>query len=366
MKYFLASLGLVGVGVGLTMRSNAVRWNRNTRQIVERLKNLVPDPDMKTVTFEDFNLLPEPVAKYLRLALKDRQPLIRSVRIKQVGELRGLGKSQDNWMSFKASQLCSAMRPGFMWDARIRASPLIFLQVRDTYITGQGEGQVSVCSLVPLADEHGKQELTEGALMRYLAESVWFPTALLPSTRLAWTPIDTNKALATLTDDGTSVSLEFQFNAAGEVTGVYASGRYRAVEGKYVLTPWGGQHRSYEERHGMWIPMEGEVEWHLPEGTVSVWKGKIADVKYDDAGCENAPNEDKSALPETQPTAVFCGRCCRRSDSRTGRRTCNKCALAGLQQAGAADLGHPVPNRADPLCPNARADPLCHISPERA
>ncbi len=280
-KLTLAFLSLVGVGAGLAMCFNRGRWDRKTLQFVEALRHPVPAQETRTVSFEDFDQLPEPVAKYLRLALKEGQPLIHSVRIRQVGKLRGLGKSQAGWMPFRAVQFSSAMRPGFVWDARIRASPLMQMQVRDTYVAGQGAGQVSALSLVTIADEHGGAELAEGELLRYLAESVWFPTALLPSAHLIWTPMDGDNARATLTDVGTTVSLEFRFNDIGEVTSVYTSGRPQAVGGRYELMPWGGQHRAYEAKNGMWIPTEGEVEWHLPDGAFPVWKGKIVEAEYD-------------------------------------------------------------------------------------
>lgn len=281
IRLSLACLGLVGAGVGLAMRSNQARWDRRTLQLVGVLRHQAPAQEMRAVSFEGFGQLPEPVARYLRLALKEGQPLIRSVRLNQVGKLRGLEESQAKWMPFRAVQSVSALRPGFIWDARVCASSLMRMRVRDAYVAGRGASQVSALSLVTLADEHGGVELAEGALLRYLAESVWLPTALLPSARLAWSPLDGSSALATLMDADTTVSLEFHFNDIGEVTSVYTPSRPRAVRGGYELRPWGGRHLSYEEKEGMWVPTEAEVKWHLPDGVCSVWKGKIVEAEYD-------------------------------------------------------------------------------------
>ena len=252
--------------MGLAVYLNRVRWDRETLRLVEELKHPVLAQETTKVTFRGFDQLPEPVARYLRLALKEGQPLIRSVRIKQVGNLRGAERRRAGWMPFRAVQSSSALRPAFVWDAQIRASRLMPMRVRDAYVAGQGAGRVSAFSLVTLADEHGGAELAKGELLRYLAESVWFPTALLPSPRLAWSPMDGSNARATLTDAGTTVSLEFRFNDAGEVTSVYTPDRPRAVGGGYERTPWGGRHLSYKERDGMWVPTEAEVEWHLRTG----------------------------------------------------------------------------------------------------
>jgi hypothetical protein len=141
--------------------------------------------------------------------------------------------------------------------------------------------QAKVLSLVPVVDERGKAELNAGALQRFLAEAVWFPTALLPGAGVQWRAIDNSRALATLTDSGTTVSLEFRFNDAGEITSVFTPGRYRSVNGKYELAPWEAHLRSYEERDGVRIPVEGDVEWQLRDGSFPYWKGRIVQAKYD-------------------------------------------------------------------------------------
>jgi hypothetical protein len=158
------------------------------------------------------------------------------------------------------------------------------LRVRDAYVAGQGSMQARVLSLVPVVDERGRAELDAGTLQRYLAEAVWFPTALLPSERLTWRAMENGGAMATLTVASTTVSLEFHFNDVGAVTGVSTPGRYRDVGRKYELTPWEGHFRTYEQREGMRIPVEGAVEWHFPEGSFPYWRGRIVGVMYEFAG----------------------------------------------------------------------------------
>ena len=60
--------------------------------------------------------------------------------------------------------------------------------------------RAALFGLINLVNEREKPELNAGALHRFLAESLWFPTALLPSAKLVWTPVDDLYALATLTD----------------------------------------------------------------------------------------------------------------------------------------------------------------------
>ncbi len=276
-KRSLASLGFVGVGSALALALSSARWNSRTSDIVEKLMASAISGEPKTVSFKDFHLLPAPVAKYFRLVLKEGQPLIRAAHIQQEGKFF----LNDKWIPFVATQHFSCFPPGMIWDADMRMSPLLNVRVRDAYLAGEGSMQGKILALVSVLDEHGKAELNAGALQRYLAEAAWFPTALLPSENLKWSAIDEYRALATLSDAGLSVSLEFSFNDTGEITGVYTPGRYREVEGKYEPTPWAGYNRAYEERDGMRIPMAAEVEWQLPDRHLPYCKLRVVKVEYE-------------------------------------------------------------------------------------
>jgi hypothetical protein len=282
-KRVLGGLGLVGVGLGLAIRLASARWNGQTSRLVDKLFQVLPGESQKTVTFKEFDLLPAPVARYFRWALKEGQPMIRSARIAQVGQFRARN-ADDGWSPFEAKQYFSARPPGFVWDAGIRMAPWLKVRVRDAYVTGHGSMQAKILSLVAMVHERGKAELNAGALQRYLAEAVWFPTALLPSAGVKWSAMDNHSAVATLSDFGSTVSLGFHFGDVDQITGVFTPGRYREVNGRYVLTPWAGQFRNYEEREGMRIPVEGDVEWRLKEGSFPYWMGRIVEVRYDFAG----------------------------------------------------------------------------------
>lgn len=276
-KIMVAGVACVGVGLGLAARRGAARWDQTTARLAEEL--LLPrvaSQEAGAVTLGDSGSLPAPVAAYLRRA---DTGLAFPERLITEGQIRAR-ESDDGWSPFRATQDFSASQPGFVWDARLRMALGMPVRVRDAYVAGQGSSQVNLLSLVTAADEHGRAELTAGALHRYLAEAVWFPTALLPSANLTWSALDSSAALATLTDSGTTVSLEFHFSDAGEVIRIYTPGRYRAVDGAYTLTPWEGRFRRYEERGRMWIPTAADVEWHLPGKRFPVWEGAVVDVAY--------------------------------------------------------------------------------------
>lgn len=210
--------------------------------------------------------IPPPVRRYFRAVLRDGQPLIRSVRVTQAGQFRSRETSdvEAGWRPFRATQVFSTDPPEFVWDARIRMAPLLTVRVRDGYVGGKASMFGALLGLVPILRASDGPELRAGALQRYLAESVWFPTALLPRPGLSWSPLDDTHAKATITDGGTTVSLDFEFGPGGEIVSTRTAGRPRSAPGAaggFVTLPWGGRYRDYGQRSGVRVPAESEVYW---------------------------------------------------------------------------------------------------------
>lgn len=74
--------------------------------------------------------------------------------------------------------------------------PLVHVRIRDTYADGVGTGRVQVLSAMTLACDSYRPELNSASVHRYLAEAVWYPTALLPCAGVPWRAIDDPTAQA--------------------------------------------------------------------------------------------------------------------------------------------------------------------------
>jgi hypothetical protein len=242
------------------------------------------------VDFATMASLPAPVARYFRHVLSPGQAVYTEARFEQAGTLRTSTRT-DSWMDFTAVEVMSCPQPGFAWDAKVHMMPMVHLQVLDGYQAGIGAGQVKLFSLIPMGADRGTPELNSGALHRYLAEAVWFPVALLPRPGLTWRPIDDRRALATLTDHGTTVSLEFRFNAADEVEAVYTPARWGSFDGGYKQVAWEGHFRDYFEQSRMRIPRHGEVGWYDTGEWRAVWKGSVKHAEFRPSPSGNAMNE---------------------------------------------------------------------------
>lgn len=217
--------------------------------------------------------LPPPVRRYLNHVLPPDR-ILKFIRYEQAGFIRANPMS-DRWMQFTASQVISPETTEFLWTAHASIAPLLRVEVADSLLGGIGGGRVLLLSAIPIASAAGNMEMNSGALHRFLAEAVWYPSALLPSPHLTWAPVDDHTAIATLADEVTAVSLEFRFNSQDEVTGIYTPGRWGTFDGGYRKVAWEGKFRRYFRQQGLLIPGEGEVGWHLNGEWRSVWQGTV-------------------------------------------------------------------------------------------
>ncbi|WP_418316984.1 DUF6920 family protein [Piscinibacter sakaiensis] len=224
--------------------------------------------------------LPAPVARYLAHVLPaDRRP-IKTAAYRQVGRLRSDPRSQ-RWLAFTACQLIAPAAVGFVWEAAVSLLPFVRLQVRDSLHCGRGAGAVRLWSAVPVGSAGGNPEMNSGALHRFLAEAVWFPTALLPSRFLRWEPIDDLRAMATLEQGDVCVSLEFRFDHHNEVVGIFTPGRWGSFDGGYRKLAWEGRFSDYRRRGGMLVPDRGEVGWYIDGRWEKVWQGRVVDAEFE-------------------------------------------------------------------------------------
>ena len=278
MRTLLLLLALVIITAVSALLVSAQRWNAASAALVRQLDSLSAESPKPLRLSEELATVPPPVRHYLNAALGSDPRALRFARIEHAGEF--LLKAPNEWRPFRSIQHIATRPPGFVWDARIRMAPGLDVRVRDALVAGRGSMLGRVAALFAVVDVKGTPDIASGALHRYLAEAVWVPVALLPSTGVQWSAIDDSTARATLGVGTTSVSLDFHFGSDGLVERVFTPARMRDVAGRGVPTPWEGRFTRYETRNGCLVPTEGEVAWLLPSGRQTYWRGRITDVEY--------------------------------------------------------------------------------------
>jgi hypothetical protein len=223
--------------------------------------------------------LPPIVKEYFQYALKDNTDLINFVSLKQQGGFKAKEDS-NNYSNIKSQQIYFTKNKSYLWDAQIFINKKLYINVYDSYINSKAAMKGNILDFLSIVDAKDRYELNEGALQRYLAESVWFPTALLPSQGIKWREIDEYTAEAFITDAEITTSLEFEFNNKAQIISVYTPKRFREINGEYILTPWYGKLSRYKNINGYMIPTYFEVSWLLKDDIYTYFKASVKNVTY--------------------------------------------------------------------------------------
>jgi hypothetical protein len=231
------------------------------RQVLDRLTPADPAPP---VTEADLAGLPEPVARYLRVAGAVGQPRPRHFRAAWRGRIRAT--AEDAWMEFTAEQHNFLDEPSrfFFMDARRTGLPV---DAFHAFQEGEATMHVRLLSLLPMVDQRGP-ELTQAETVTLFNDLCLLAPGGLIAADIDWEPMDSLTVRGRYTVGSNSVSAVLSFNEAGELVDFVSDDRLRASSDGEQLTTmrWStpvGDYRSFGSRRA---PTRGEGRWHPPEG----------------------------------------------------------------------------------------------------
>lgn len=242
---------IVGFGVWRFDHSaaNAVRG------LIARIDGSAPTPLLAA----ELAGLPPIVRTWVTRSGAVGRPRPRVVHLRQRGEMQT--ERGGKWLPFRSEQWFTPTDPGFVWVVDVSAGPGIHMAGRDAYIDGRGSMRIELLSLVPVVDAGGPK-IDQGALVRYLAEGIWFP-GHATARDLRWEAIDATSARATVQDGETSASGVFTFSEDGDLLRFEAR-RYReeTLEDWLVEVDPGG----HGELGGLRVPLRTSISWKLADG----------------------------------------------------------------------------------------------------
>lgn len=271
--FFVVCLLIISVFIVVSPIARIIFNQKSNKEI----SNLFSEVEHKLdfVTEEEVSQLPHNVQKWLFSSGIIGKEKINTVSLKQNAEMRlDLNKK---WMPVEAEQYFTTNRPGFIWRANIKMMPFFHISGRDKYQNGKGNMKIKLLSFITVANSEGK-EIDQGSLLRYLAEMMWFPTAVT-NEYLTWEDVDSNKSKATMTYGDIIASGIFTFNDLNEPV-LFEAERYGEFSGKTSLETWSITVRDYKDFEGIRIPTKGEVTWKLDEGNFNWFNFELVEIKY--------------------------------------------------------------------------------------
>lgn len=252
----------------------------NISKEIEKVFTKYQDKKKIIVTEGMLQKLPDPVKRYLVYAGVVGKPIVQTVRLKQEGRIRKDAKQP--WMNFDAKQYYSVNPPSFVWIAYMRIFGLPMVRVRDLYMESRGSILVKVLSLFTVANSKGNK-MDQGAMMRYLNEMMWFPSAFL-GKNISFESIDAYSVRVTLKDLDKKVTATMYFDEEGKLINFVAP-RYRDMgNNKFELENWSTPIREYGEFEGLRLPLKGSGVWNLKEGDLEYIDVTVTDLKYNPDG----------------------------------------------------------------------------------
>lgn len=186
----------------------SIQFKKEVTELFSLSKNI----SNKTFDYGQISDLPEPVQHYFKHVLKEGYPYISYVRLTHEGQFK-TGQNR-NWINIKGEQYFTTEKPGFIWKGKAS-----IFTARDMYLSDNGRLVVTLLSLFNIVDGQG-ESFNQGELLRWLGESVWFPTNLLPNDKLQWIPIDDTSSKLTFEYNGLSLYYIVSFNDNNEITQV--------------------------------------------------------------------------------------------------------------------------------------------------
>jgi hypothetical protein len=230
----------------------------------------------KIISENDLNQLPPIISTWVKNSGVINHPEIVAVRLKQKGEMRT--KPSGKWMPFSATQYFNVKNPSFVWNTNVEAMSVINMVGRNKLSDGSGEMLIKLAALIPVVNESDNEQINSGAMIRYLAEICWFPSAAL-NDYISWTPIDETSAEGTFTYKDHSVSGVFSFNTSGDLISFEAD-RYYGGNKDATLETWRVETLSFKEFDGIKIPNKNKVIWKLSDGDFTWLNLEITDIEF--------------------------------------------------------------------------------------
>lgn len=261
----IIAAGIIGLVLMIGSINLAMQFKNEVKELFAQSKPIAD----KIFRYEQLNGLPECVQRYFKHVLREGQPYISYVSLTHGGQFK-LGQAKD-WMHIKGEQYFTTEKPGFIW----KGTTALFT-ARDMYIGDKGRLVVLLLSLFKVVDSKG-EKFNEGELQRWLAESVWFPTNLLPSDQLNWSAIDAHTAKLTFQYQDVSFFYVVTFNEIGEIAHMETQ-RFMSESNREA---WHCKFTDYREMNRIIVPTTGEVSWKLAKGDFSYAKFKVEKMVYD-------------------------------------------------------------------------------------
>jgi len=213
--------------------------------------------------------LPANVRRWLDRSLPSETRIPKRIINTQEGEIH----VRDKWMPFTAETVYERDPFTFVWRARLKMLPGMWVVAEDGHDGEKGWGGSKLWGIISMGSRTDP-ELFRMQLIRSLAELPWIPQFALAIPGLEWKDTsDTSFEVRTVVGNQ-EVSVSFKLNGDNEITQASSKRHYDVPDG-FVEVPWRVDYSDYREFGSLRIPASAVATYEKSDGQWVYWKGKI-------------------------------------------------------------------------------------------
>jgi hypothetical protein len=218
------------------------------RQVVN--SNLFFDPDAFAAQ------LPEGAVRYLRHAIQPGAPITRSAQIRFHGRMRL--QPRWPWLPFSARQIVQVGQ-GFQFEARAWLGPLP-VTTEERYDGDTAVSRIRLLGLIPVTTKGGP-DMQRAARQRLVVESIWLPSAFLPTSGAMWSEQNGQLRLV-VPVHGEEVAATLRIGPTGDLRELHIE-RWSNLtdDGSYTWIPFAAQATAERTFGDYMVPSEVQATW---------------------------------------------------------------------------------------------------------
>ena len=250
---------VVGALIAIALIVLLIVQAKHNAEVAQVWQTLQPE----TPSIEQFSLSmiadqPEPVQRYFLHAIAPGTAIAASVQLTMEGTIR-LAPTQD-WLPFQAQEQLST--EGFIWTASA-GQGMMQMQGADYYAHRSGRMCFSLWGLIPVVNAQNP-DVMRSAIGRWIGESFWLPSALLPQRGVIWREIDANTIQATVKVDQETITLTYGIDDRGRLLrSSFLRWGDQTEDKRYAEIPFGGEYAAEQTFGGYTIPSQMGAGWWI-------------------------------------------------------------------------------------------------------
>jgi len=213
--------------------------------------------------------LPVNVRRWLDHSFPSDMPIPKRIINTQEGEI----DVRDKWVPFTADTVYDRDLFAFVWRARLKVLPGMWVVAEDGHDGEKGWGGSKLWGIIPMGGRTDS-EVFRMQLIRSLAELPWIPQFALAIPGLEWKDTNDNSFEVRTVVGNQEVSVSFKLNRDNEITQASSKRHYDVPDG-FVEVPWRVDFSDYREFGSVRFPASAVATYEKSDGQWVYWKGKI-------------------------------------------------------------------------------------------